>query len=43
MLPLHDIERMDDAPVAYVTSLRFTMGGYLPRERFGPDSKEFGK
>ncbi|MCC3777545.1 DUF6073 family protein [Streptomyces sp. UNOB3_S3] len=43
MLPLHDIERMDDSPVAYVTSLRFTMGGYLPWERFGPEYKEFGK
>lgn len=34
MLPLHDIERPDEEPVAYVTSLRFTMGGYLPKERF---------
>jgi Family of unknown function (DUF6073) len=34
MLPLHDSRRLDDAPVAYVTSLRFTMGGYLPPERF---------
>lgn len=34
MLPLHDINRLDDAPVAYVTSLRFTMGGYLPEEEF---------
>lgn len=32
MLPLHDIERQDDEPVAYVTSLRFTMGGYLTQE-----------
>jgi Family of unknown function (DUF6073) len=33
MLPLHDIERPDNEPVAYVTSLRFTMGGYLsPQE-----------
>ncbi|TDD55536.1 DUF6073 family protein [Saccharopolyspora elongata] len=33
MLPLHDIRRPDDDPVAYVTSLRFTMGGYLPKEQ----------
>ncbi|GAA4872576.1 DUF6073 family protein [Saccharopolyspora cebuensis] len=33
MLPLHDIRRPDDEPVAYVTSLRFTMGGYLTREQ----------
>ncbi|WP_305788073.1 DUF6073 family protein [Symbioplanes lichenis] len=29
MLPLHDIRRPDDQPIAYLTSLRFTMGGYL--------------
>jgi len=29
MLPLHDIDNPDGEPVAYVTSLRFTMGGYL--------------
>ncbi|MEU6266461.1 DUF6073 family protein [Saccharopolyspora shandongensis] len=33
MLPLHDIRRPDAEPVAYVTSLRFTMGGYLPEEQ----------
>jgi hypothetical protein len=32
MLPLHDVNRPDDEPVAYVTSLRFTMGGYLTAE-----------
>jgi hypothetical protein len=32
MLPLHDSRRLDDAPVAYVTSLRFTMGGYTTQE-----------
>ena len=29
MLPLHDSRDPDGEPVAYVTSLRFTMGGYL--------------
>jgi uncharacterized protein DUF6073 len=29
MLPLHDAGNPDGEPVAYVTSLRFTMGGYL--------------
>jgi len=33
MLPLHDINRPDEEPVAYVTSLRFTMGGYLTPEQ----------
>ncbi|GGK76545.1 DUF6073 family protein [Mangrovihabitans endophyticus] len=33
MLPLHDIENPDAEPVAYVTSLRFTMGGYLSAEQ----------
>ncbi|MGX2993289.1 DUF6073 family protein [Streptomyces sp. JNUCC 64] len=32
MLPLHDSRRLDDSPVAYVTSLRFTMGGYTTVE-----------
>jgi len=32
MLPLHDSENPDGEPVAYVTSLRFTMGGYLTRD-----------
>jgi len=32
MLPLHDSEHPDEEPVAYVTSLRFTMGGYLTAE-----------
>lgn len=32
MLPLHDRRRPDDEPVAYVTSLRFNMGGYLSPE-----------
>lgn len=35
MLPLHDTRSPDSEPVAYVTSLRFTMGGYLPAEEFG--------
>ncbi|WP_405164838.1 DUF6073 family protein [Nocardia sp. NBC_01499] len=35
MLPLNDIEHLDDAPVAYVTSLRFNMGGYLTEEQIG--------
>jgi hypothetical protein len=34
MLPLHDSENLNDEPVAYVTSLRFTMGGYLPETEF---------
>jgi hypothetical protein len=34
MLPLHDSLRLEGEPVAYVTSLRFTMGGYLPEEQF---------
>ncbi|MEX2627023.1 MAG: DUF6073 family protein [Ilumatobacteraceae bacterium] len=29
MLPLHDVAHPDGEPVAYITSLRFTMGGYL--------------
>jgi hypothetical protein len=33
MLPLHDRRRPDDPPVAYLTSLRFTMGGYLTPEQ----------
>jgi hypothetical protein len=33
MLPLHDVKHPDDEPVAYVTSLRFTMGGYLTPEQ----------
>jgi Family of unknown function (DUF6073) len=33
MLPLHDVEHPDQEPVAYVTSLRFTMGGYLHKEQ----------
>lgn len=32
MLPLHDARHPQDQPVAYVTSLRFTMGGYLTPE-----------
>jgi len=32
MLPLHDIRNPDGEPVAYVTSLKFTMGGYLPKD-----------
>jgi len=34
MLPLHNVEDLDGAPVAYVTSLRFTMGGYLGEDVF---------
>lgn len=33
MLPLHDLTRADDEPVAYVTSLQFRMGGYLTPEQ----------
>jgi len=32
MLPLHDTRTPDGEPVAYVTSLRFNMGGYLAKE-----------
>lgn len=32
MLPLHDVNNPDGEPVAYLTSLRFTMGGYLSPE-----------
>lgn len=32
MLPLHDVRNSEAEPVAYVTSLRFTMGGYLAKE-----------
>jgi len=32
MLPLHDSRHLEDSPVAYVTSLRFTMGGYITPE-----------
>ncbi|HEX2028069.1 MAG TPA: DUF6073 family protein [Nitriliruptorales bacterium] len=32
MLPLHDVADPDGEPVAYITSLRFTMGGYLTPE-----------
>jgi hypothetical protein len=32
MLPLHDTRSPDGEPVAYVTSLRFNMGGYLAKE-----------
>jgi hypothetical protein len=32
MLPLHDLADPDGEPVAYITSLRFTMGGYLTPE-----------
>ncbi|MFC3448572.1 DUF6073 family protein [Amycolatopsis speibonae] len=32
MLPLHDIEHFEEQPVAYVTSLRFNMGGYITEE-----------
>lgn len=34
MLPLHDINNPDSEPVAYLTSLRFNMGGYLSKEVF---------
>jgi Family of unknown function (DUF6073) len=34
MLPLHDINNPDGEPVAYLTSLRFNMGGYLAKEVF---------
>ncbi|MQA97752.1 MAG: hypothetical protein GEV11_25170 [Streptosporangiales bacterium] len=33
MLPLYDMEHPEREPVAYLTSLRFAMGGYLPKER----------
>ena len=33
MLPMFDIEDPDGNPVAYLTSLRFNMGGYLEPER----------
>lgn len=32
MLPLHDSRRSAAEPIAYVTSLRFNMGGYLEKE-----------
>jgi hypothetical protein len=32
MLPLFDMAHPERAPVAYLTSLRFTMGGYLTEE-----------
>jgi Family of unknown function (DUF6073) len=32
MLPLHDSRHLNEQPVAYVTSLRFNMGGYLSPE-----------
>ncbi|WP_461119427.1 DUF6073 family protein [Saccharothrix stipae] len=32
MLPLHDERDLHGSPVAYVTSLRFRMGGYLAKE-----------
>lgn len=34
MLPLHDINNVDGDPIAYVTSLRFRMGGYLSKSVF---------
>jgi len=34
MLPLFDVLHPEREPVAYLTSLRFTMGGYLPKEHF---------
>jgi Family of unknown function (DUF6073) len=34
MLPLFDVLHPENEPVAYLTSLRFTMGGYLPKEHF---------
>jgi hypothetical protein len=34
MLPLHDINDVDSDPIAYVTSLRFRMGGYLAKSVF---------
>lgn len=33
MLPLYDTVDPDGEPVGYLTSLRFNMGGYLPREK----------
>lgn len=33
MLPLYDRENPDGKPVAYLTSLSFAMGTYLPQER----------
>ncbi len=32
MLPLYDVAHPEGEPVAYLTSLRFTMGGYLSAE-----------
>jgi len=32
MLPLYDTRNPENAPVAYLTSLRFAMGGYLNKE-----------
>ncbi|MDE3723221.1 MULTISPECIES: DUF6073 family protein [Nocardiopsis] len=34
MLPLYDVRTPWDEPTAYLTSLKFNMGGYLPPERF---------
>ncbi|GGM54488.1 hypothetical protein GCM10012275_27000 [Longimycelium tulufanense] len=31
MLPLHDRNNLEGEPVAYITSLRFNMGGYLEK------------
>ncbi|GAB3159135.1 hypothetical protein GCM10027290_63610 [Micromonospora sonneratiae] len=33
MMPLYDINAADDEPIAYLTSLRFAMGGYLAPEQ----------
>ena len=33
MLPLYDVKDPDGEPAAYLTSLRFNMGGYLPQDR----------
>jgi hypothetical protein len=32
MMPLYDLAKPEGEPVAYLTSLRFTMGGYLQKE-----------
>ena len=34
MMPLFDVARPEDEPVAYLTSLQFKMGGYLPENQF---------
>jgi hypothetical protein len=33
MMPLYDVREPDGEPVAYLTSLRFQMGGYLSKEQ----------